>query len=202
MKTLTMRPFQTCRGCPPRRRRRVRGDPPAQASTQSDFIAKLVAAAQDNERRTGIPSSVAIGMAAVESGWGRSSMAGDMTINGTVYHVNTLFNIKCTSTVSPYQSGCVPVPSYEYTSSGTKYLVTSNFRTYTGWGNSILDYGRLISTASRYSSAFNYKRYPDQCVTEIRRGGYATDSNSANLVTSIMKNYNLFQYNRNGAGPS
>ena len=171
---------------------------PAEASTQSDFIAKLVGPAQENERRTGIPASVAIGMAALETGWGRSSMAGDMTISGRVYSVNTLFNIKCTSVVSPHQSGCVPVPSYEYRSDGSKYLVTSNFRTYDGWGDSILDYGRLLTTAKRYAPAFQYKQYPDQFVTEVRRGGYATDPRYSQLVISIMKSYDLYQYNVGG----
>ena len=147
---------------------------PARASVQTDFIAKLVKGAQENERRTGIPTSVAIGMAALETGWGRSSMTGNMTIDGQVYVVNTLFNIKCTATVSPYQTGCVPVPSYEYNADGTRYMKVSNFRTYASWNESTLDYGRLLTTLSRYAPAFNFKKYPDQFVTEVRKGGYAT----------------------------
>ncbi|HJE50595.1 MAG TPA: peptidoglycan-binding protein [Tessaracoccus flavescens] len=173
---------------------------PAHATIQTDFIAKLVGPAQENQRNTGIPASVAIGMAALESGWGRSTMASTMLINGVTYEVNTLFNIKCTSVVSPYQTGCVPVPSYEYRSDGTKYLLTSNFRTYANWGNSLLDYGRLLTTASRYSEAFKYSAYPDQFIIEVHKAGYATDPKYSELVTSIMKSYNLYQYNTNGAG--
>lgn len=175
---------------------------PARATVQSDFIAKLVKGAQENERRTRIPTSVTIGMAALESGWGRSSMASDMTIDGKVYHVNTLFNIKCTSTASPYQTGCVPVSSYEYRSDGTKYLKTSNFRTYASWNESMLDYGRLLTTASRYADAFNYTNDPDKFVEAVRAGGYATDPRYSELVIQIMRSHNLYQYNLSGADGS
>lgn len=177
----------------------------ADASVQSEFIAKLVKGAQENERKTGIPSSVAIGMAALETGWGRSKMATNYTVDQglptqKVYSVNTLFNIKCTTAVSPYQTGCVPVRTAEYKPDGTQYFIVDNFRTYANWGDSILDYGRLLTSASRYARAFDYKAYPDQFVTEVRKGGYATDPKYADLVISIMKGYDLYQYNLNGAG--
>lgn len=177
-----------------------------QATPQSDFIAKLIKPAQANERATGIPASVAIGMAALETGWGRSSMTGNVTVDKglpteKVYSVNTLFNIKCTSYVSPYQTGCVPIKTAEYRPDGSVYYIVDEFRTYKDWGDSLLDYGRLLTTNSRYAKAFDYKAYPDQFVTEVRKGGYATDPKYADLVISIMKSNNLYQYNVSGAGP-
>ena len=178
----------------------------AQAVTvQEDFIAKLVGPAQENERRTGIPASVAIGMAALETGWGRSSMAGKVTVDAglptqKIYDVNTLFNIKCTSYVSPHQTGCVPIRTAEYRPDGTAYFITAEFRTYKSWGDSLLDYGRLLTSNSRYAKAFNYKAYPDQFVTEVRAGGYATDPKYASLVINIMQKYGLYKYNLNKAG--
>lgn len=175
---------------------------PAQASAQTDFIAKLVPGARENERKTGIPASVTIGMAALESGWGKSRMAttmtGSYTADGKTYKVNTLFNIKCGSTASPYQSGCVPVKVNEYTSGGVEYYTVAKFRTYSSWTNSMLDYGRLLTSSTRYAAAFDYKRYPDQFVTEVRKGGYATDPSYATKVIGIMGSYNLYQYNVNG----
>lgn len=178
----------------------------AQAVTvQEDFIAKLVGPAQENERRTGIPASVAIGMAALETGWGRSSMAGKVTVDPglptqKIYDVNTLFNIKCTSYVSPHQTGCVPIRTAEYRPDGTAYFITAEFRTYKSWGDSLLDYGRLLTSNSRYAKAFNYKAYPDQFVTEVRAGGYATDPKYASQVINIMQKYGLYKYNLNKAG--
>lgn len=174
---------------------------PAEASRQSDFIAKLVPDAQAVEREFGIPTSVTIGMAALETGWGSSSMTGQMTVDGKVYHVNTLFNIKCTSTVSPYQTGCVPVRTAEYRADGTMYYIVDEFRTYASWLDSTRDYARLLTTATRYAPAFQYFDYPDQFVTEVRKGGYATDPKYADLVISIMRSYNLYQHNLRGQGP-
>ncbi len=172
---------------------------PAHASARTDFIAKLVPGAQALQRQTGIPASVTIAMAALETGWGRSSMTSSRTVNGATVHINTLFNIKCTSYVSPYQTGCVPISTAEYTASGSSYKVVAQFRTYASWNDSMRDFGRLLTTASRYKAAFQYKAYPDQFVTEVRKGGYATDPRYAQLVIDIMRQYGLYQYNTNGA---
>ncbi|MFD0866193.1 peptidoglycan-binding protein [Tessaracoccus lubricantis] len=175
--------------------------PEAAGSTASEFIAKLVKDAQQTERESGIPTSVTIGMAALETGWGRSSMTGQVTVDGKVYDVNTLFNIKCTSTVSPYQTGCVPIRTAEYRSDGTKYYIVDEFRTYANWLDSTRDFARLLTTATRYAAAFQYVDYPDQFVTEVRKGGYATDPKYSELVISIMRTHNLYQYNLRGQGP-
>lgn len=165
--------------------------PPAQASTQRDFISSLVTAAQDNQRDTGIPASVAIGMAALETGWGRSSMAKDP--------INTLFNIKCTAKKSKYQKGCTDVASYEYTADGKRYLKVSGFRTYANTGDSLKDFGLLLTSLSRYSAAFNHKDDPNAFIREVHRGGYATDPRYTELVTGIMRSYNLYQYDVEGS---
>ncbi|MFT3887538.1 MAG: peptidoglycan-binding protein [Arachnia sp.] len=183
----------------------IAGVVPAQASRQSDFIASLVEAAQENEEKTGIPASVAIGMAALETGWGGSKMTGEYVVDKGLptektYQVNTLFNIKCTATPSPYQTGCVPVRTAEYRSDGSKYYIVDEFRTYASWGDSLLDYGRLLTSLSRYRSAFDYTDYPDQFVIQVHRGGYATDPSYATTVIGIMKSYNLYRYNVSGAG--
>lgn len=159
-------------------------------TTQEAFIRGLVTAAQKNQAQTGIPASVAIGMAALETGWGRSSMAKDP--------INSYYNIKCTATVSPYQNGCVDIPSYEYNADGSRYLLVSKFRTYATVGDSLMDYGRLLTSLSRYAPAFQYTNDPDQFVREVRKGGYATDPKYADLVISIMKGYNLYRYDLGG----
>jgi flagellum-specific peptidoglycan hydrolase FlgJ/peptidoglycan hydrolase-like protein with peptidoglycan-binding domain len=185
----------------------VAGVSTAEASKKTDdFIASLVKAAQKNEKKTGIPASVAIGMAALETGWGGSKMTGEYVVDEGLptektYQVNTLFNIKCTSTPSPHQTGCVPVRTAEYRKDGTKYYIVDEFRTYASWGDSLLDYGRLLTSLSRYASAFEYTDYPDQFVIQVHRGGYATDPTYATTVIGIMKKYDLYRYNVSGAGP-
>lgn len=161
--------------------------PQAHANVQRNFINSLVSAAQQNERDTGIPASVTIGMAALETGWGRSSMA--------KAPMNTLFNIKCTATKSPFQKGCSEVASYEYDSNGRRYLKVSGFRTYASTGDSLRDFGRLLTTLSRYAKAFDHQDDPNAFVREVHRGGYATDPRYTELVVGIMRSYDLYQYN-------
>ncbi len=166
----------------------------AQASTQTDFIGSLVAPAQEAQRETGIPASVTIGMAALETGWGRSSMAKPP--------MNTLFNIKCTATKSKYQLGCSDVASYEYDSSGRRYLEVSGFRTYANTGDSLKDFGLFLTTVKRYANAFNHTNDPDAFIREVHRAGYATDPRYTELVVGIMRNHNLYQYNLKGTNPT
>lgn len=164
--------------------------PQAHATVQSDFIGSLVKAAQENERDTGIPASVTIGMAALETGWGRSSMAKEP--------MNTLFNIKCTAKPSPYQKGCSEVASYEYDSNGVRYLKVSGFRAYASTGDSLKDFGLFLTTLTRYAKAFNHTTDPDAFVREVHAAGYATDPRYTELVVGIMRSYNLYQYNVGG----
>lgn len=162
----------------------------AQASVQSDFIRSLVGPAQEAQRETGIPASVTIGMAALETGWGRSSMAKPP--------MNTLFNIKCTATKSKYQKGCSEVASYEYDSRGRRYLEVSGFRTYANTGDSLKDFGLFLTTVKRYANAFNHTSNPDAFIREVHRAGYATDPRYTELIVGIMRSNNLYQYNLKG----
>lgn len=164
--------------------------PQAHGSAAS-FISSLVPAAQETQRKTGIPASVTIGMAALETGWGRSGLS--------LAPKNSLFSIKCTATVSPYQNGCVEVASYEYDSSGRRYMKVSKFRSYATRGDSLKDFGRLLTNASRYAGAFRYKDNPDAFVREVHRAGYATDPRYTELVVGIMRRHNLYQYNVGGS---
>lgn len=171
--------------------------PQAAASVQSDFIAKIVNAAQQNERKTGIPASVTIAQAALETGWGRSRMAQSP--------INSYFSIKCGSS-SPHASGCTDVSSLEYDRDGKPYVKVSSFRTYDNPGDSLLDYGRLLTGLARYQSAFAFTKYPDQFISEVHKAGYATDPRYTEIVVLIMGKYSLYQYNvgggRAGAPPA
>ena len=162
--------------------------PVAAETVQEAFIRGLVASAQQNQRDTAIPASVAIGQAALETGWGRSSMAQPP--------INSYFSIKCGSS-SPHSNGCVDVPSYEYDSAGNRYLEVSSFRTYATVGHSLLDYGRLLTSATRYKPAFQYANNPDEFIRAVRKAGYATDPAYAETVISIMSRYDLYRYDLN-----
>ena len=161
---------------------------PAGAADTTAYITSVAPHAQREASQYGVPASVAIAQSVLESGWGASTL----TTQGKNY-----FGIKCQSNGdpaaagSPYVSGCLAKPSYEYPG---PVLITSYFRTYASAQNSFLDHGYLLSTRTRYAAAFRYTTNPDQFVREVAAAGYATDPSYADLVVSIMKSYNLYRF--------
>ncbi|BFH13554.1 hypothetical protein J6TS7_40740 [Paenibacillus dendritiformis] len=55
---------------------------------QTDFIAKIAPAAVEDMKRTGVPASLTIAQAALESGWGSSGLA--LRANN-LYNTSNLF---------------------------------------------------------------------------------------------------------------
>lgn len=159
---------------------------PAAALDSATFISKTSAWAQEEERQYGVPASVALAQAILESGWGESSLT---------KNARNWFGIKCSSTVSPYQNGCYGVSTTEYDSSGNAYTTTAQFRKYDTDQNSFIDHGYFLSRLTRYAKAFNYTNNPDRFIMEVHLGGYATDPQYANKVINLMVKYNLYQYN-------
>ncbi|WOP18232.1 glucosaminidase domain-containing protein [Raineyella sp. LH-20] len=160
--------------------------PYARALAPSTYIKQTVDAAQGVQREYKVPASVAMAQSILESGWG------DSTLSRT-YH--NYFGIKCTSQKSRFQQGCVSLKTNEYTSSGTTTIV-DGFRTYATTADSFSDYGLLLSSLSRYRAAFSHTDDPDQFIRAIAAGGYATDPAYADSVIRIMKQYNLYQYDK------
>lgn len=161
---------------------------PAGAADTTAYITSVAPHAQREASQYGVPASVAIAQSVLESGWGASTLT---------TQAKNYFGIKCPSNGdpaaagSPYVSGCLAKPSYEYPG---PVLITSYFRTYSSAQNSFLDHGYLLSTRTRYAAAFRYTTNPDQFVREVAAAGYATDPSYADLVVSIMKSYNLYRF--------
>jgi flagellum-specific peptidoglycan hydrolase FlgJ len=161
------------------------------AATQSkavvdtnNYIARAADAAKASKAKYGVPRAVTIAQSILESGWGRSGLT-------TKY--KNYFGIKCSPLVSPYQTGCVAVKSYEYVK-GKKKLYVSRFRTYSSMEKSFLDHGRLLDYADRYNAAFKYPNDPDRFIREVHKAGYATDPNYSKSVIALMQRYNLYRY--------
>jgi flagellum-specific peptidoglycan hydrolase FlgJ len=133
--------------------------------------------ARENMKKTGVPASVTLAQAALETGWGGSSI-GD---------AKNLFGIKGTG-----PAGTINVPTKEFVN-GQMITVQDNFRKYNSWQESIEDHGKLLQN-SRYSYALQYKNDPDRYAQEIHKAGYATDPNYASKLISIMKSNNFYQY--------
>lgn len=145
----------------------------------SEFSKLFGPVARESMKRTGVPASVTLAQAALETGWGASSI-GD---------AKNLFGIKGTG-----PAGSIRVSTKEFIN-GRMVTIQDNFRKYHSWAQSIEDHGKLLQNA-RYSPAMKYKNNPDQFAREIHKAGYATDPNYASKLISIMKANNFYQWDK------
>jgi flagellum-specific peptidoglycan hydrolase FlgJ len=144
------------------------------------FIALFGPVARDSMKVTGVPASVTLAQAILETGWGASSI-GD---------AKNLFGIKGTG-----PAGTTRVSTKEHYGAGF-VSIQDNFRKYHSWQQSIDDHARLLQN-SRYSGALNaYKSNKDanQYAHGIHKAGYATDPGYANKLISLMKTHNLYKW--------
>lgn len=134
--------------------------------------------AKEASARSGVPASIILAQAALETGWGGS----------TIGDAKNLFGIKGTG-----PAGSISVPTREVIN-GRSVTVQANFRKYNTWMESIADHSRLLQN-SRYAAAMRVKNDPEQFARELQKAGYATDPNYASTLISIMRSNNFSQYN-------
>lgn len=129
--------------------------------------------------------SVCIAQAALETGYGDSSL---MT------QANAYFGIKADG-----WNGKVYSSATNEVYSGNTVTITAAFRAYDSPADSVKDYYDLITGLSRYSGAVSrtgYVRTPEQTITAIKNGGYATDPQYISKVMSIINGYKLTEWDR------
>lgn len=143
--------------------------PPAQ------FFRLIAPAVIASSRETGVPAAVTMAQAALETGYGASSI-GD---------AKNLFGVKG---VGP--AGSVSAPTTENFGNGN-VRITDTFRKYNSWVESIRDHDNLLATKSRYAGAMAVRNDPEAFAREIHRAGYATDPEYSNKLIRIMRDNNL-----------
>jgi flagellum-specific peptidoglycan hydrolase FlgJ len=158
---------------------------PGGAMTTAEFIAAAAPGARLSQREHGVPASVTIAQAILESGWGRSALS--------TYDKN-FFGMKCYER-GPYAIGCSTHNTSECTPAGQCYPTSASFRTYATAADSFRDHGNMLATNARYANAFVYRGDPDRFVAEMAAAGYATDPLYTQKLTGIMAKYNLYGYN-------
>ncbi|HYN93385.1 MAG TPA: sporangiospore maturation cell wall hydrolase GsmA [Pilimelia sp.] len=168
-----------CAGAPTRPPRLV-------ATTPAGFIAAVARPARASMRRHGVPASVTIAQAILESGWGRSRLA---------YADQNYFGIKCFGSPGPVAVGCRAYGTSECAGSRC-YQTRATFRVYRGLADSVRDHGRFLAVDNpRYRPAFVYSRAPERFTIAIHRAGYATSPRYAGAIIALMREYNLYRYN-------
>lgn len=83
---------------------------------------------------------------------------------------------------------------------GKTYVnITDMFRAYDSIADSIEDYYDMLASCSRYKECLN-KTDARECIMAIKNGGYATDPDYIDIIMSIIKKYDLTQYDRVATG--
>ena len=147
-----------------------------------EFIKLIAPFVQAENQKRGNPlfNSVVIAQACLETGYGKSEI---------MMKAYALFGIKATSK----WKGKVYNARTNEVYNGITTNISAYFRAYDSFQESIKDYFDLICGLDRYKKAKNCKNY-EECIKEISNGGYATDPNYSKLVISIIKQYNLYEY--------
>ncbi|OGK13147.1 MAG: hypothetical protein A2W80_11695 [Candidatus Riflebacteria bacterium GWC2_50_8] len=145
----------------------------------SEFAKLFGPVAREASKKSGVPASIIMAQAALETGWGSSAIG----------NAKNLFGIKGTG-----PAGSITMPTKEYIN-GRMVTVQASFRKYNSWQESIEDHSRLLTSASRYAKCMANRNNPDQFARELLKAGYATDPQYANKLISIMKSNNFYQYN-------
>lgn len=155
-----------------------------QAQVQK-FIKELatLAQAERKKRKKWVLPSVCIAQAALETGWGTSSL---MT------KAKAYFGIKATKSWKGKVYSSKTKECYD----GENFTdITACFRAYDSVADSVADYYDLITKSTRYKAVVN-ETDAKKAITAIKNGGYATDPNYVTQVMNIIKCYNLTQYDK------
>lgn len=147
------------------------------------FISNLAALAQAErkKREKWVLPSVCIAQAALETGWGTSSL---------MLKANAYFGIKAGKSWTGKVYSSKTKECYDGVNFTTE---TACFRAYDTVAESVSDYFDLITGSSRYAGAVN-ETDAEKSITAIKNDGYATDPNYIKSIMNIINIYNLTQY--------
>ncbi|MFI5495676.1 sporangiospore maturation cell wall hydrolase GsmA [Actinoplanes sp. NPDC051859] len=159
---------------------------PTVTLTPEQFIKASIPGAQRGWREYGVPASVTMAQAILESGWGRSSLS---TVD------RNYFGIKCQNgKFGKLANGCHVYRTQECTKAGNCFSTSDAFRTYASQSHSFRDHGSFLRVNPRYAPAFEYTKNANKFIWKVWKAGYATDPNYYTKVTGIMASWNLYQY--------
>ena len=136
-------------------------------------------------------ASVMIAQAMVESGWGTSGLASAPNYN--------LFGIK-----GDYNGESVNMGTQEDDGTGSLYSISSNFRKYPSYKESLEDYVSLLrggtsGNSQLYAGAWKSNTTSYKDATKYLTGRYATDTTYADKLNNMIEKYNLTQFDVNNS---
>lgn len=147
-----------------------------------DYINRYKDLAVSEMKRTGVPASITLSQGMIESDYGRSTLARD---------ANNHFGIKCHS---------------DWTGPTIRHHDDKRnecFRKYKKPEESYYDHSDFLKSGSRYKSLFylnstDYKGW----ARGLKKAGYATNPDYANMLIRKIEEYNLTYFDRNNKSSS
>lgn len=153
---------------------------------QSVFLQMAVPLAQAAQKRWGVPTSVTLAQAIIESsnelGWGMSELARE---------ANNFFGIKASNTHDP--NTYVELKTHEYVG-GTLKELPADFARFTTPGDSFDAHALLLASARRYQPAMHVAKDPLAFAASLGPCGYSTNPNYGGILRQLMTRYDLTQF--------
>ncbi|MCL5264423.1 MAG: glucosaminidase domain-containing protein [Chloroflexi bacterium] len=159
-------------------------------SLEEQFISKIVEPAKLSKQETGVPASVTMAQAILESDWGRSRLAKE---------ANNYFGLKARS--KPGSAGIVYVDTWEVIN-GQSMILKEPFRAYVTLVDSFIDHGRYFLENNRYALAMLSIDNAREFARQIHKAGYATDPDYSNKLIRLMDRFNLYSYDEQQRSPN
>ncbi len=146
-----------------------------------NFVARLLPAAQRASQASGVPAQLIMAQAALESGWGRREIKGEIGGQSGQPTFN-LFGIKADKS---WKGPVAEVTTTEYVRGKAEQTLAS-FRVYGSYDEAFADYARFLTSNPRYASV---RSAPDaaEAAHGLQRAGYATDPDYGSKLVRIMK---------------
>jgi flagellum-specific peptidoglycan hydrolase FlgJ len=150
--------------------------------SESAFLKICIPAALESQRATGVPASITIAQAVLESGWGQTGLAKG---------ANNYFGIKAAAHVAP--DSYITMPTYEVIE-GHSVEELAKFARYATVEDGFKAHALLLSQAPRYAPAMGVTQHPAAFAYALQKCGYSTNPQYAVLLMSLVKEFDLTQY--------
>lgn len=150
---------------------------------KKEFFKILLPAALESERKYGVPASVTLAQAALESAWARSPIGG--------YNI---FGIK-----GKGPAGTVSVSTREYIK-GRWVRINDNFAKYNNFQEAVMKHGQVFQgnyKGYKNGLAIYAKTKNDYAFIDAVGSTYATDPQYKQSIKKIMKDYDLVNMAKN-----
>jgi len=146
-----------------------------------DFIARVAPWAQMSQSKYGVPASIVIAQAILESNWGQSLLAAQ---------ANNFFGIKDSRIAN---DGYVEFKTTEILK-GIPRRILARFEKFNDAQRSFDCHGRLLGTLPRYQKAMADSDDPFVFAARLYECGYSTDPAYPQKLASLITEFRLGEY--------